>query len=196
MRNPIHKRLEKFESWQHLTFMACLCERMLPNFALFCQVTEQPKGKNVYQNVLNLVWEYLTVKGSKINFDQQLEKFEIIIPDINQYDFYGVVPAVDACEALSELLHAIISGEYLQHAIKISQNSLQTVASFVEMHQERPLSPQELKACEEIQGELDVQWAIYRALNACQQRDIELILSLKNEIKNEGISNIGIDLKK
>lgn len=195
MRNPIHKRLEKFESWQHLTFMACLCERMLPNFALFCQVTEQAKAKNTYQNVLNLVWEYLTVKGSKINFDQQLEKFETVIPDINQYDFYGIVPAVDACEALSELLHAIISGEYLQHAIKISQNSLQTVASYLEMSQDRHFSPQELKNSEEIQTELDVQWAIYRALNQCQQRDVELILSFKNQIRSEGISNIGINIK-
>ena len=38
MRNPIHKRLENLESWQHLTFMAALCERMAPNFNLFCQM--------------------------------------------------------------------------------------------------------------------------------------------------------------
>ncbi|MDX7017919.1 DUF416 family protein, partial [Klebsiella aerogenes] len=25
LKNPIHLRLEKLESWQHLTFMACLC---------------------------------------------------------------------------------------------------------------------------------------------------------------------------
>ncbi|VFS26721.1 Protein of uncharacterised function (DUF416) [Enterobacter cancerogenus] len=29
LQNPIHLRLEKLESWQHVTFMACLCERML-----------------------------------------------------------------------------------------------------------------------------------------------------------------------
>ena len=28
LQNPIHLRLEKLESWQHVTFMACLCERM------------------------------------------------------------------------------------------------------------------------------------------------------------------------
>ncbi|MCX2959424.1 MAG: DUF416 family protein, partial [Serratia symbiotica] len=27
LRNPIHLRLERLESWQHLTFMASLCER-------------------------------------------------------------------------------------------------------------------------------------------------------------------------
>ncbi|WP_116426359.1 DUF416 family protein, partial [Klebsiella pneumoniae] len=28
LRNPIHLRLERLEAWQHLTFMASLCERM------------------------------------------------------------------------------------------------------------------------------------------------------------------------
>ena len=102
MRNPIHKRLENVESWQHLTFMACLCERMAPNFALFCQMTEQEQAEKTYHNILNLVWEFLTVKGAKINFENQLEKLEEIIPDVNNYDFFGVVPALDACEALGD----------------------------------------------------------------------------------------------
>ena len=90
MRNPIHKRLENVESWQHLTFMACLCERMAPNFTLFCQMTEQEQAEKTYHNILNLVWEFLTVKGAKINFENQLEKLEEIIPDVNNYDFFGV----------------------------------------------------------------------------------------------------------
>ncbi|MEI7219559.1 DUF416 family protein, partial [Pectobacterium carotovorum] len=36
LRNPIHLRLEKLASWQHVTFMACLCERMYPNYHEFC----------------------------------------------------------------------------------------------------------------------------------------------------------------
>jgi uncharacterized protein len=123
MRNPIHKRLENVESWQHLTFMACLCERMAPNFALFCQMTEQEQAEKTYHNILNLVWEFLTVKGAKINFENQLEKLEEIIPNVNDYDFFGVVPTLDACEALGELLHAIIAGETLEKAIQISQIS-------------------------------------------------------------------------
>ena len=42
---------------------------------------------------------------------------------------FGVVPALDACEALGELLHAIIAGETLEKAIQISQISLGTVCS-------------------------------------------------------------------
>ena len=194
MRNPIHKRMERFETWQHLTFMACLCERMLPNFELFCDVSKRSEQAKIFQNILNLVWEHLTVKGAKINFENQLEKLEEIIPDVNQFDFYGVLPAEDACEGLSELLHAIIAGETLEQAIKLSQLSLSTVATYVEMQQERELNEQELKNTPEIQEELDVQWQVYRLLNECEERDIELILALKNEIRMSGISNIGLKI--
>ena len=192
MRNPIHKRMERFEPWQHLTFMACLCERMYPNFQMCCHVAEQEENTKLYQNILNLVWEHLTVKGAKINFDNQLEKLENIIPDVNEYEFFGVLPAQDACEALSELLHSIIAGATLEQAIRISQISLGTVASYLEMQNERELSEVELKNSEEIQEELDVQWQIYRLLNECEERDVALILDLKNEIRSAGISNIGV----
>ncbi|NYA26291.1 YjaG family protein [Haemophilus haemolyticus] len=193
MRNPIHKRLENLESWQHLTFMAALCERMAPNFKLFCQMNELNAESKTYQNILNLVWEYLTVKDAKINFENQLEKLETIIPDVNDYESFGVVPALDACQALAEILHAIIAGETLERAVEMSLISLGTVTSLLETETGRDWSESELKESKDIQAELDVQWQIYRLLKECEKRDIELILDLKNEIRAEGISNIGIE---
>ena len=193
MRNPIHKRLENLESWQHLTFMAALCERMAPNFKLFCQMNELSAEAKTYQNILNLVWEYLTVKDAKINFENQLEKLETIIPDVNDYESFGVVPALDACQALAEILHAIIAGETLERAVEMSLISLGTVTSLLETETRRHWSDSELKESEDIQAELDVQWQVYRLLKECEKRDIELILDLKNEIRAEGISNIGIE---
>ncbi|TDN42196.1 YjaG family protein [Haemophilus haemolyticus] len=193
MRNPIHKRLENLESWQHLTFMAALCERMAPNFKLFCQMNELSAEAKTYQNILNLVWEYLTVKDAKINFENQLEKLETIIPDVNDYESFGVVPALDACQALAEILHAIIAGETLERAVEMSLISLGTVTSLLETETGRDWSESELKESKDIQAELDVQWQVYRLLKECEKRDIELILDLKNEIRAEGISNIGIE---
>ncbi len=72
-KNPIHLRTEKLESWQHVTFMACLCERMYPNYAMFCKQTEFGDGQ-LYRRILDLIWETLTVKDAKVNFDSQLEK--------------------------------------------------------------------------------------------------------------------------
>ena len=194
MRNPIQKRLENLATWQHMTFMACLCERMYPNYHLFCQITEQPQNAKVYYNILNLVWEYLTVKDAKINFENQLEKLENIIPDVNNYDFYGVVPALDACEALCEVLHAIIAGDSCIQAVKLSELSLQTVADVLVEQNSRELSEAELKETEEIQQELDVQWQIYRALKEAEKHNVDLIADLKNELREVGISNICIKI--
>ena len=60
------------------------------------------------------------------------------------------------------------------------------------MQKEKELNEQELKNSEEIQDALDVQWQIYRLLNECEARDIELILGLKEDIRTSGISNIGL----
>jgi len=67
------------------------------------------------------------------------------------------------------------------------------VASYVEMQTGEELNEQALKNSAEIQAELDVQWQIYRLLNECEERDTQLILELKNEIRTEGISNIGVN---
>ena len=196
MRNPIHKRLENLATWQHLTFMACLCERMYPNYHLFCEITEQPQNAKVYHNILNLVWEYLAVKEANINFENQLEKLENIIPDVNDYDFYGVVPALDACEGLAEVLHTIIAGASLEQAVKVSQLSLGTVASYLETEYDRTLSEVELKESDLIQQELDVQWQLYRALKEAERHDVELISDLKNALREESVSNICIKIER
>ena len=196
MRNPIYKRLENLATWQHLTFMACLCERMYPNYHLFCEITEQPQNAKVYHNILNLVWEYLTVKEANINFENQLEKLENIIPDVNDYDFYGVVPALDACEGLAEVLHTIIAGASLEQAVKVSQLSLGTVAGYLETEYDRTLSEVELKESDLIQQELDVQWQLYRALKEAERHDVELISDLKNALREEAVSNICIKIER
>ena len=196
MRNPIHKRLENLATWQHLTFMACLCERMYPNYHLFCQITEQPQNAKVYHNILNLVWEYLTVKEVNINFENQLEKLENIIPDVNDYDFYGVVPALDACEGLAEVLHTIIAGASLEQSVKVSQLSLGTVASYLETEYDRTLSEVELKESDLIQQELDLQWQLYRVLKEAERHDVELISDLKNALREEAVSNICIKIER
>ena len=65
----------------------------------------------------------------------------------------------------------------------------------LETQEDRDLSETELKGREEIEEELDLQWQIYRLLKDCEKRDVDLILSLRNEIKQEGISNIGIKIE-
>lgn len=192
--NPIHLRLEKLESWQHVTFMACLCERMYPNYWAFCQQTGFADPQ-LYRRLLDLVWETLTVKDAKINFDSQLEKLEEAIPDGDAFDVYGVYPAIDACVALSELLHSRLSGETLEHAIEVSKTSITTVAMLEMTQAGREMTDDELKENQAIIDEWDLQWEIFRLLAACEERDLDLIKGLRSDLREAGISNIGINFQ-
>ncbi|MDU5502387.1 MAG: DUF416 family protein [Enterobacter sp.] len=178
LQNPIHLRLEKLESWQHVTFMACLCERMYPNYAAFCKQTGFGDG-HIYRRILDLIWETLTVKDAKVKV-------------ADDFDLYGVYPAIDACVALSELLHSRLSGETLEHAIEVSKASITTVA-MLEMTQEgREMTDEELRANPAVEQEWDIQWEIFRLLAECEERDIELIKGLRADLREAGESNIGI----
>ena len=194
LQNPIHLRLEKLESWQHVTFMACLCERMYPNYAMFCKQTEFGDGL-LYRRILDLIWETLTVKDAKVNFDSQLEKLEEAIPAADDYDLYGVYPAIDACVALSELIHSRLSGETLEHAIEVSKSSITTVAMLEMTQAGREMTDEELKENPAVEQEWDIQWEIFRLLADCEERDIELIKGLRADLREAGESNIGINFQ-
>ncbi len=193
LRNPIHLRLEKLESWQHLTFMASLCERMYPNYQMFC--LESGFGEpQIYRKILDLVWETLVIKDAKVNFDSQLEKLEEAIPSSDDYDIYGVYPAIDACIALGELLHSRLSGETLAHAIAISETSIRTVAMLEMTQAGKEMTDEELKVIPAVEEEWDIQWEIFRLLADCEERDLELIKGLRSDLREAAVSNIGINL--
>ena len=193
LRNPIHLRLERHEAWQHLTFMASLCERMYPNYQMFCKQTEFGDPA-IYCRILDLVWETLVVKDAKVNFDSQLEKLEEAIPSAEDYDLYGVYPAIDACIALGELIHSRLGGEKLEHAIAISETSIRTVAMLEMTQAGREMTDEELGSLPAVEEEWDIQWEIFRLLDACEERDIDLIKGLRSDLREAGVSNIGINL--
>lgn len=193
LQNPIQVRLEKFEPWQQITFMVSLCERMYPNYAAFCETTEYAEAR-VYRDILDSIWELLTVKKAKINFERQLEKLEELIPSSDEFEFYGVYPAIDACIALSTLLHGLLDRDYLfENMQKVSQVSVVTVAQLEEAQTGEVIDNDNQKDNEAVCAEWDVQWAIYRPLREAAERDIDLIKDLRAELREDAISNIGIE---
>lgn len=194
LQNPIQVRLEKFEPWQQITFMACLCERMYPNYAVFCENTKFAEAR-VYRDILDSIWELLTVKSAKINFERQLEKLEELIPSSEDFDFYGVHPAIDACKGLSTLIHGLLDRDYLfENMLSLSEQSVLTVAQLEEAQGAEEVTNENQKENEAVCTEWDIQWAIYRPLKDAESRDIELIKDLRQELKDEGLSNIGLSI--
>lgn len=133
-------------------------------------------------------------KDAKVNFDNQLEKLEEAIPSADDYDIYGVYPAIDACIALGEAVHSRLSGEMLEHAITVSETSLRTVGMLEMTQAGREMTDEELKELPAMQDELDIQWEIFRLLVECEERDLELIKGLRSDLREAGVSNIGVNL--
>ena len=194
LQNPLQLRLEKLEPWKQITFMACLCERMYPNYAMFCDSTQFSESR-IYRDILDSVWEQLTVKSAKVNYERQLEKLEEIIPSSEDFEFYGVFPAIDACVGLSTLLHGLLDRDDLFESMqKVSQLSVQTVADLEQVQTNIEVTNENQKDNQAVSDEWDVQWAVFRPLKDAQERDIDLIKDLRLELREEGISNIGLSV--
>jgi uncharacterized protein YjaG (DUF416 family) len=167
---------------------------MYPNYVAFCQNTDFAEPR-IYRDILDSIWELMTVKSAKINFERQLEKLEELIPSSEEFEFYGVYPAIDACKSLSMLLHGLLDRDYLfENMLSLSEQSVVTVAELEEAQGSETITNDNQKDNEAVCMEWDVQWAIYRPLREAKSRDIDLIKDLRQELKDEGVSNIGIAL--
>ncbi|USH02311.1 DUF416 family protein [Grimontia kaedaensis] len=194
LQNPIQLRLEKLDSWQHITFMTALVERMYPNYAAFCQQTEFAEPQ-AFRQLLDAVWEVLTVKNAKINFERQLEKLEELIPTTEEFDIYLVYPAIDACVSMSTLIHTLLDRDLLlESVLKVSQQSVASVAQLEEAQTGVEVTNENQKEMESVCAEWDMQWAIFRALKEAEDRDVEMIRGIRNELREEGVSNLGLSL--
>ncbi|WDT85710.1 YjaG family protein [Alteromonas sp. 009811495] len=182
-------RVRALEGWKAVAFGAALLERMLPNYALFCEVTETGDATGL-RNCLNLVWESLKSPKSKFNVAVQLEKVEVATPDTSEFDNYGVYPAIDAAIGLAGLLN-LVAGDDPQGAVVISKLSQGSVEAYLlatdeaddESVKSHPLMEFEV----EVQNELldYVEQAKYPAKAVDEMKQLAL---------EAGISNIGLEL--
>src|SRR5690625_3143012 len=74
-----HQRLHALSAAQQQAFMAALCERLLPNYALYAQMAESGNPAAL-RAILDLVWERLSVREARIDFERQAEKLAELEP--------------------------------------------------------------------------------------------------------------------
>ncbi|MBQ4831193.1 YjaG family protein [Alteromonas sp. CI.11.F.A3] len=182
-------RVRALEGFKAVAFSAALLERMIPNYELFCEVTEFGDKEGI-RNCLNLVWESVKAPKSKFNLAVQLEKVEVATPDTSDFDTYGVYPAIDAAIGLAAVLN-LIAGDDPQGAVVVSKLSQGSVEAYLlesgeaddETVKEHPL----------MVFEVAVQEALLDCVEAGKS-PASTADALKAIALEEGISNIGLDL--
>lgn len=189
--DKFYKRLRELQPWQQTVFALALAERMYPNYALFAQASGFGSAM-AFRQTLDQMWEYLTVKGSRVNLSALLEEFESQIPDPTRFDSYGAYPALDACVALGCAYNSVICrvGEESEEA---SHASIGCVAGFIEMLEGREMEDDELYEHEVFESELEFQVELQKRV--AFERDSDSILAIKAFAAQGGVSNIGISLE-
>jgi len=131
MTKKSEQELETLSEWQQIALAAAVVAKMVPNYALFCELTGFADSKK-YTAILALVWEFTTGGNNKIDFEKQQLKLEQLNPDPDQFDMYGLWPALDAITALSSLLSACHKwdGDEIAAVLTLSDS---TIAGYLEV---------------------------------------------------------------
>lgn len=190
------KRLKALSLPQKKLFAIALCQRMLPNYQLFAEVCHFGNPA-ILETLLQLLWQSLYDPKLKLNIELQLAKLEENTPEPEDFDVYGVYPALDAVVALSSLLGALES-KVEDDMINISKLSSATVANYIEAIAPDELTEQQLEDFvfehAVMQEERQVQESLLALVEEQPQANAEFIKELRKEIATSGVSNIGISL--
>lgn len=188
-----HQRLRHLDPKRRLAFMAALCERLVPNYALYAEHAEvgDPAG---LRSILDLVWEHLLVKGAKIDFDKQAEKLAELEPPETD-DSFGARRALEAVVALAALLDEL-RGDAPGAIREVSLASRGGVRAFIEMTEgeEDGIRLAALVRDHPLMAdENDFQDAVLEAVEV-RELDRDALKRLRRLGRNGGISNLGLSL--
>ena len=188
------KRLKALELEQKKLFAIALCQRMYPNYLLFSEVCEFGEPQ-VLDTVLNLLWQSMYDKKLKLNIDIYLERLDLNTPEPSDFDAYGVYPAMDAAVALTSLLSALQS-KVEDDITNISKLSSSTVANYIEATVEEEMEEQALDDFifnhEVMIEEKELQSSLLDIIEDNPKLTADFVKSLRKEIIESGVSNIGI----
>jgi hypothetical protein len=198
----------QLSQWQQIAFSAALLERMLPNYQMFSEVSDFGNVK-VLRNQLDIIWQWLSQPNTtKINIDAQLVKLESETPNPDEYDSFGVFPALDTCMTLAALWQLMQSrpqkknkniAAELDDIKSISRLSLNSVSYYVEL-----LLLEELKENETVtlisidahpltQWEKDTQQELMTFLQFAAENKKSCDMAKKISLA-EGLSSLGIEI--
>ncbi|WP_104204285.1 YjaG family protein [Billgrantia saliphila] len=189
-KEGFHQRLQALSPRRQQAFMAALCERLLPNYALYAQMTGRgdPAGLRA---ILDLVWEHLSVREARIDFDRQSEKLADLEPPPDD-DSFGARRAVEATVALASLLDTL-RGDAPGAVLEVSRASKGGVRAYIELtegEEDARRLAELVKDHPLMTDENDFQDAVLEAAEGRLDRDE--LKALRRLGRNDGVSNLGL----
>lgn len=189
------KRFKALTLEQQAVVASAMLVRMLPNYQLFSQVCEFGNDK-VMVDAVNILWEKQIVRNLKLNFDKQLEKIEPNVPDVADFDMFGVYPALDFAMALISMFNGL-SGSNDYAFFDVCKLSHGTVTKVVEQELSADMdefSEADIEQHELMNYENDVLEELMDMVEGTEKPNKSVINRLRERATADGISNIGIEI--
>jgi uncharacterized protein YjaG (DUF416 family) len=192
--NRFEQQIRALEPWQQMLFATALSERMFLNFALFSRLMNFGDLEKM-RNLLSSIWEEQMQRGTKVNYEVQLNHVEDNIVDLDEYDMFGAIPARDAMMALFSTLILKLEQES-DEAVAVSNLSYDTIGAYVEFAEaDDQMSDEELVRLINMHDlmldEDAFQEELLERLSGTSFKPA-VVETVRELAQNQGVSNIGI----
>ncbi|MGI2026159.1 DUF416 family protein [Endozoicomonas acroporae] len=190
------RQIELLAPWQLATLATAVTERAWPNFALFLELAEFGHAADV-RHCLNMLWDYTAGLQSSKNFERLLERLDENTPAPEDFDMFGVEPALDFSAGLNCAINCAMKASIDETASALTV-SLSTIGKFIKYTEAQELRGTELAQYTEEHELFEVQRRFISELISmvCQQKkpSKEFTKELRLLSANDGVSQLGISL--
>ncbi|MGI9279600.1 MAG: DUF416 family protein [Endozoicomonas sp.] len=190
------RQLDKLPAWKLSALATAVCERGWPNFALFAELAEFGQPEEA-RHCLNMLWDNVAGYQSAKNFERLLEKLELNVPDLDELEMFGAVPAHDSVVSMICAVNCAMEPDAGETASALTL-SLSTIGKFIKYTEAEELKGTELQQYIE-QHELYQQQMtfIQEVLDQISRskQNPGVMKQIRALARNEGISHIGISLE-
>ncbi|WP_067519210.1 DUF416 family protein [Endozoicomonas ascidiicola] len=194
--SQFHRQLQTFSSWQLIAIANAVTERAWPNFALFCEITEFGESAEL-RHCLDMLWDFVAGLQSSKNFERLLERLDEQSPSPDDYDIFGVEPALDFTVGLHCTINCAMKASVDEAASALTV-SLSTIGKFIKYAEAEDLNGTELSQYIENHELYQVQLDFIHELITMISDQPTPSKALSKELKifsaNDGISQLGISV--
>ncbi|WP_143870643.1 YjaG family protein [Catenovulum sediminis] len=188
-------RIRALTSLQQIVFNQMLIERMLPNYQLFSEISEQGDYK-VLHHANELIWQRVYNSKFKIDINLQQEKVEQQIPQQAESDSIGLYAAIDAGMALVANLSLLAKdNEFKNKEVTLPSLLSQATIERLLITTAEVEHSQEALHHPHMMWEIETQNEFLDEVEKINKFDKAKCQQLRKLAKQEGVTNLGIEIE-
>ena len=188
--------IQQLAPWQLTALATAVTQRAWPNFALFAELTEFGNIAQV-SHCLNMLWDYCSGAQSAKNFERLLENLDENTPAPEDFDMFGVQPALDFAVGLHCAINCAMkaSADEVVSALIVSFSTIGKLIKYTEAPELRGTELVQYIAGHELyQVHQQFVTELVVMVSRQQKQAREFIRELQRFSANEGVSQLGISL--